>query len=187
MYFCQQHQGVASFKSAISYGRAPPQMLPPSHIINPQAAFKRGVLQCKFDRKAVIDKAFRSEAFTFDLAQDNFYLLVAWGTMDATGRPNHHKMRTMTSKPIDFGYPPTVNEIMSSKNGVYYEAPANSATDTTGYSYADRPQSIMGQSMYAPGPGYVNYESAADPMMTQHEQRLEYYKDTPLFEAIKGG
>jgi hypothetical protein len=116
-------------------------------------------------------------------------LLVAWGTMDATGRPNHHKMRTMTSKPIDFGYPPTVNEIMSSKNGVYYEAPSNADNnlgyDITGYSYADRPQSIMGQSMYAPG--YANYESAADPMMTQAEERLEYYKDTPLFEAIKGG
>jgi hypothetical protein len=40
MYFCQHHKGIASFKSAISYGRAPPQMLPASHIINPQAAYK---------------------------------------------------------------------------------------------------------------------------------------------------
>ena len=46
LYFCQHHNGVASFKSAISYARAPPAMLPPTHVINPTAAYKRGVLQC---------------------------------------------------------------------------------------------------------------------------------------------
>ena len=114
-------------------------MLPSSHIMSDVAAFKRGVLQCKFDRKAAIDKSFRGQAATFDLAQDNFYLLVAWGTMDSRGQPQHHKMRTLTSKPIDFAYPPTANEIMSQNPLMSPQAPSRGRYDDIIYQYEGTP------------------------------------------------
>ena len=139
LYFCQHYNGHSSLKSAISYARAPPHMLPSSHIMSDVAAFKRGVLQCKFDRKAAIDKSFRGQAATFDLAQDNFYLLVAWGTMDSRGQPQHHKMRTLTSKPIDFAYPPTANEIMSQNPPMSPQAPSRSRYDELIYQFEGTP------------------------------------------------
>jgi len=42
---------MSRFKSAMSYGRAPPKMLPMTHIINHAADFKRGVLQCRFQAR----------------------------------------------------------------------------------------------------------------------------------------
>ena len=213
LYFCQHHNGQASFKSAISYARAPPAMLPPTHVINPTAAYKRGVLQCRFDRKAAIEKAFRGTTATFDLAQDNFYLLVAWGTMDNMGRVNHHKMRTLTSKPIDFGYPPTANEIMSQKDGIMFAVPQGYVgSPETGYTYTDNSQSVMSQSYWAPANEQSPVGSVATQNQFQNQQqynqynqqdrgqyqysgysiseeeinrRFELYKDSPLFKAIR--
>ena len=48
---------------------------------------KRGVLQCRFQRKAAIEKSTRGRTALFDLNQDNFYLLVAWGALDHAGNP----------------------------------------------------------------------------------------------------
>jgi hypothetical protein len=42
---------MSRFKSAMSYGRAPPKMLPMTHIISHAADFKRGVLQCRFQAR----------------------------------------------------------------------------------------------------------------------------------------
>ena len=92
-------------------------------------------------------------------------------------------MRTLTSKPIDFGYPPTANEIMNSKNGVYYEAPLGANSENMGYSYSDQPQSIMGQSMYNPS----MYDPFDAGMSGPMSGSLDYFMDTPLFMAIKEG
>jgi len=45
LYFCTNFGMKSSFKSAVSYGRAPPKMLPMTHIISHQADFKVKIVE----------------------------------------------------------------------------------------------------------------------------------------------
>jgi hypothetical protein len=105
----------------------------------------------------------------FDLNQDNFYLLVAWGSIGGGGIPLHHKGRTLTSKPVDFAYPPTAIEIMDGKASVDHLIPGKKR---------DMPPA-NGFSFPSPVKDYSNEIDLA------RQKMVDDMKQSPLFKYLQ--